>query len=142
MNMKKKLGALLSLSVLCASLIGISAATTVNGSSWAKVNYVNLPSGGGTTYRTDVRSKKTVAGSRGSMKAGYSAILYAYGRFIDTQKLDQSKAVTLRNTVVYPELYPTARDVGDILATKVSSNLLEPGRIEVSLKFSANYLNK
>jgi len=77
------------------------------------------------------------------MKAGYLALLKAYAHFIDTDKLDQSNTVGLTNdTILYPTLYSTSRDKGDIVATKASSNIFEPKRIEVSLKFSANNLTK
>ncbi|MFR1688158.1 MAG: hypothetical protein ACLSVX_13365 [Massilimicrobiota timonensis] len=125
--------------ILTAGIISVSAGT-VDGTSWQTAEYVNVPPNGGTKYNTSQGSKKITTSKTASAKASYGAIFTAYGRFITSGRADRSGAFGLTSNVYHPTLYSTA-DKGDTLYTKVSSNSLDPGYIEITLKFSADHID-
>ena len=112
---------------ICSSLIIIGsyglvhADNIVNGTSWQSADYVNVPKHGGTKYNTWRGSKKVTTSRKGSFKASYG------------EKLSNS-------STIHPELYQTARK-NQVFYTKVSTNIMDPGYIEVSLDFSSDYID-
>ena len=64
-----------------------------------------------------------------------------YARLITKSKADRSYAEKLSNSsTIHPELYQTARK-NQVFYTKVSTNIMDPGYIEVSLDFSSDYID-
>ncbi|WP_314795103.1 hypothetical protein [Eggerthia catenaformis] len=132
---------------ICSSLIIIGsyglvhADNIVNGTSWQSADYVNVPKHGGTKYNTWRGSKKVTTSRKGSFKASYGAWLDPYARLITKSKADRSYAEKLSNSsTIHPELYQTARK-NQVFYTKVSTNIMDPGYIEVSLDFSSDYID-
>lgn len=144
-NRKEKSMRKIYFSFLCVIAIITIAMVSVNadiknGTSWQIAEYVDVSPHGETKYNLAQGSKKTTTSDYGSMKASFGAILSPYGRFITKGKANRSEAISLSSSVKHPKLYNTA-DKGDVLYTKVSTNSLDPGYIEVSLKFSSDYLS-
>ena len=71
------------------------------------------------------------------MKASYGACLTPYARFITSGKANQSPAVGVTGTVSHHKLYSTA-EKGD---TKMSTSNVDPGYIEVTLKFTSDHID-
>lgn len=76
----------------------------------------------------------------GSMKASYGAVIAPYARFITSGKANRSPAVEVYGTVAHPKFYSTV-DKGNTLYTKMSTSNIDPGYIEVSLKFSSDHID-
>lgn len=83
---------------------------------------------------------RATTSATGSMKASYGALLTPYARFITSDKADRSPAVGVAGSVAHPKLYSTA-EKGDTLYTKMSTSNLDPGYIEVTLKFSSDHID-
>lgn len=126
-------------SILTAGLISVNAGVK-DGTSWQSAEYVNIPPNGGTKYNLTQGSKKVTTSATASMKASYGAWLTPYARFITSGKADRSPAVGVTGAVSHPKLYSTA-EKGDTLYTKMSTSNLDPGYIEVSLKFASDHID-
>lgn len=140
MKTKKMLmSGLCLVSVLTAGVISVNASVN-NGTSWQTAEYVNIPPYGGTKYNLSQGSKKVTTSATGSMKASYGAWITPYARFITSGKADRSPAVGVSGSVAHPKLYSTAGK-GDTLYTKMSTSNVDPGRIEVTLKFASDHID-
>ncbi len=140
MNTKKILmSGLCLVSILTTGLISANASVT-NGTSWQTAEYVNIPPHGGTKYNLTQGTKKITTSATASMKASYGAWLTPYARFITSKKADRSPAVGVGSSVSHPKLYTTASK-GDTLYTKMSTSNLDPGYIEVTLKFASDHID-
>ena len=126
-------------SIFSSSMISVSA-DVKNGTNWQTAEYLNIPPNGGTKYNLTQGTKKTTSSNTASMKASYGAWLTPYARFITSGKADRSPAVGVTSSVAHPKLYTTV-DNGDTLYTKMSTSNLDPGYIEVSLKFAADHID-
>lgn len=126
-------------SIFSSSMISVIA-DVKNGTNWQTAEYVNIPPNGGTKYNLTQGTKKTTSSNTASMKASYGAWLTPYARFITSKKADRSPAVGVTSSVAHPKLYTTV-DNGDTLYTKMSTSNLDPGYIEVSLKFAADHID-
>lgn len=126
-------------SILTAGLISVNAGVK-DGITWQSAEYVNIPPNGGTKYNLTQGSKKVTTSATASMKASYGAWLTPYARFITSGKADRSPAVGVTQSVIHPKLYSTAGK-GDTLYTKMSTSNLDPGYIEVSLKFASDHID-
>lgn len=140
MNAKKLLiSGLCLVSILSAGMLSANASVK-NGTSWQTAEYVNIPPYGGTKYNLSQGTKKTTSSNTASMKASYGAWLTPYARFITSGKADRSPAVGVTSSVAHPKLYTTV-ETGDTLYTKMSTSNLDPGYIEVTLKFAADHID-
>lgn len=126
-------------SVLTAGVVSANA-NVKNGTSWQTAEYVDIPPYGGTKYNLSQGSKKVTTSATASMKASYGAWITPYARFITSNKADRSPAVGVSDYVAHPKLYTTA-DKGDTLYTKMSTSNVDPGYIEVSLKFASDHID-
>lgn len=140
MNAKKLfISGLCLVSIFSSSLLSVSA-DVKKGTIWQTAEYVNIPPNGGTKVNLAQGTKKTTSSNTASMKASYGAWLTPYARFITSGKADRSPAVGVTGSVAHPKLYTTV-DNGDTLYTKMSTSVLDPGYIEVSLKFAADHID-
>lgn len=126
-------------SIMAVGSVSVSA-DVKNGTSWQTAEYVNIPPNGGTKYNLSQGSTKITSSTTASMKASYGAILTPYARFITASKANRLPAVGVSGTVSHPKLYSTV-DNGDTLYTKMSTSNLDPGYIEVTLKFASDHID-
>lgn len=140
--MKTKMVLTSGLCLVCiftAGLVSVNA-DVKKGTSWQTAEYVNIPPKGGTKYNLSNGSKKVTTSVTGSMKASYGAVIAPYARFITSGKANRSPAVEVYGTVAHPKFYSTV-DKGNTLYTKMSTSNIDPGYIEVSLKFSSDHID-
>ncbi len=125
--------------IFTAGAISVTA-DVKNGTSWQTAEYVNIPPRGGTKYNLSQGTKKITTSKTASMKASYGAWFTPYARFITSGKTNRSPAVGVSQYVSHPKLYSTV-DKGDTLYTKMSTSTVDPGYIEVTLKFASDHID-
>lgn len=106
---------------------------------WQITEYIDVSPHGGTKYNLTQGSKKSPTSDDGLMKASYGAFLAPYACFVTKGKANRSEAITFSSSVKHPKLYNTA-EKGEVSYTKISTNSLDLSYIEVSLKFSYDYI--